>query len=261
VSTGFFINDQGLFVTARHVIEDVLRDGEQVLPLVILHLRSEIGLFGPSECLFRPIGQCWLGDVADVGLGVAAPATNNNTGEILRNWTWTLSWSVPQVGAPASTYAFPNHVVVENGRRIRFSPDAYAGSVQAIGSFRDSVRIPFPYLQVDFRIHGAASGGPIFVGGHVVGINCSEYVNIDHPPGPGFGAQSRCLADTFLDNVILQNEAAARRVTFDQLVCTGCIHVENYVPRSSDEPSRGTLIQLSLDATAPRPEIETQIYA
>jgi hypothetical protein len=31
-STGFYINDGGFFATARHVIEDILKDGRQVSP-------------------------------------------------------------------------------------------------------------------------------------------------------------------------------------------------------------------------------------
>jgi hypothetical protein len=160
--------------------EDVLQDDRQVLPLVIMHLRSESGLFGPSEFQLRPIRQCWLGDSADVALGVAATATNRATGEVMKNWTWTLSWSVPHNGAPAATYAFPNHVVADDGRRIRFSPHAYGGQVRGSGNLRDKVMMPCPYLHVDFRIHGAASGGPIVSSSHVVGINCVEFpVNID----------------------------------------------------------------------------------
>lgn len=98
-------------------------------------------------------------------------------------------------------------------------------------------------------------------GSHVIGVNCSEYVNIDHPPGPGFGAQSKCLTDAFLDDIVLPTEETARLVTFDELVRTGCINVENYVARNPDEPSRGTLMQLNLNATAPYPAVEIEMYA
>ena len=90
IGTGFYINDGGFFATARHVIEDVLKNGRQISPLVIMHLRSESGLFGPSDFQLRPIMQCWLGDPADVALGAAATATNRVTGEVMKNWTWTL---------------------------------------------------------------------------------------------------------------------------------------------------------------------------
>ena len=261
VGTGFYINDGGFFVTARHVIEDVLQDGEQISPLVVIHLRSESGLFGPSEFLLRPIRQCWLGDPEDIALGVMAPTTNKTTGEGLKNWTWTLTWAEPTIGASAATYAFPNHLVVEEGHRIRFAPHAYAGRIQAVGELRDSIRMPFPFLQVDFRIHGAASGGPILSGGHVVGVNCSEYENIDHPPGPGFGAQSKCLADSFLDDIVLPSENSPRRVTFDELVRAGCINVQSYIVRNHNASARGRLIQLNLPVTAAAPAIEIEMYA
>ena len=206
--------------------------------------------------------QCWLSDSADVALGVAATATNNVTGEVMKNWTWTLSWSVPSNGSSAATYAFPIHAVSPDGRRIRFSPQAYNGHVQDSGGFRDRVMVPYPYLQVDFRIHGAASGGPILSYGHAIGVNCTEWPeNIDHPPGPGFGAQSRCLADAFLEDVVLPTETIPRRVTFDELVRAGCIDIESYTPRVSDEPLRGRTVRLDMPATAPHPAIEIEISA
>jgi hypothetical protein len=262
IGTGFYINDGGFFATARHVIEDVLQDGRQTSPLVIMHLHSQSGLFGPAEFQFRPVRQCWLGDPADVALGVAAMATHRVAGDAMKNWTWTLSWAVPANGSSAATYAFPSHAVVDDGRRIRFSPHAYGGRIQGSGAFRDNVMVPYPYLEVDFRIHGAASGGPILSGSHVAGINCTEWpANIDHPPGPGFGAQSRCLGDAFLDDVILPAETTPRRVTFEELVRAGCINVADYSPRNPGEPSRGILIRLEMPPTAPPPAIEIEMYA
>ncbi len=259
IGTGFYINDTGFFVTARHVVEDVIRNEEQIASLAILHFRSESGLFGPSECLLRPIQQC-LVIQADIALGVAATATNNLSGEVLNNWTWTLSWSLSPVGALVSTYAFPNHIIVEDGHRMLFAPDAYMGQLQASGEYRDSVSLPFPLLQVDMRIHGAASGGPIFSDGHVVGVNCSEYVNIDHPPGPAFGTQSNCLTDGYLDDVVLPGENVPRRVTFDELVSTGCIIVKDYMPKRPAGSMRGRLFRLAYPITAPLPVIEIGVY-
>jgi hypothetical protein len=263
VGTGFYVSDNGLFVTAGHVIEHVCRDGKQVFPLVILHLHSDVGLFGASECLFRPIMQCWLGATEDVAFGVAATATNNKTGQELRNWTWTLSWKTLPNGAPVGTYAFPNHILSDDGTRISFRPDAYVGTVQASGDFRDKVVMPFPYLQVDFRIHGAASGGPIFNDdGRVVGVNCTEWPdNIDHPVGPGFGAQIRCLKDAFIDDVVPLEGGCPRRMTFDELVRSGSISVADYLPRDADAPLSGSVLRLDMPTAAKPPEIEVTQYA
>lgn len=251
VGTGFYINDQGFFVTAKHVIEDVLEDGVPKLPLGILHLHSPSGLFGPTEAIMRPVSQCWLGDKADIALGVAASITNKETGKPLTNWTWTLSWPVPTNGSVVATYAFPDHAVTDNGTRFRFSPDAYAGRVEESGEFRDQKIIPFPFLQVNCRMHGGASGGPIICNGYVVGINCTEYAG----SGPAYGTQSSCLAAAFLDGVALPGEVMPRQVTFDELVRTGCINVQSYQLRGGQEQS-GTILKFERFTTAPLPAIE-----
>lgn len=260
IGTGFYISDTGFFVTARHVVEDVFREGKQISPLVILHLSSESGLFGPSEFQLRPIRQCWLGEPADVALGIAAPVTNKITGKELTNWAWTLSLKPEAVGNLVSTYAFPNHLVLENGRRIKFAPETYTGSILEIGDFRDTVRMPFPYLQVDLRIHGAASGGPITSNGGVVGVNCSEYTNIDFPPGPAFGTQSQCLVGAFLDNIVLPGENKPRRVDFEELVRAGCINCSGYLPAEAKAQRTGMLVESSMPISASPPSIELAFY-
>lgn len=261
VGTGFYINDGGFFVTARHVVEEVLEGNKQRAPLLVLHLHSLSGLFGASECHFRPIAQCWISDSADIALGVAATATHKVTGEAMKNWTWTLSWEKPTDRTLVHTYAFPNHVVVDDGRRIRFAPHAYSGRVISTGEFRDRVMLPFPYIEVDFRIHGAASGGPIICGSYIVGINCTEWPeNLDHPPGPGFGVQSLCLADAFLDNVVLPSESSPRRVTFNELVCAGVINVQGYSAPSETALEKGQLVDMTMAATVPFPRVELEQY-
>jgi hypothetical protein len=265
VGTGFYVSNNGLFVTARHVISEVLRDGRQISPLVILHLRSDTGLFGPSEVLYRPINQCWLGadDRLDIALGIAAAATNAETGKVLRHWCWPLSWTTSVLGASIATYAFPRHLMSEDGRAFHFQPELYSGAVREAGDSRDGVIMPFPYLEVDCRIHGGASGGPIIAnGGSVVGINCTEFTgNKDHPPGPGFGAQIRCLRDAFIDDAILFGESIGRRVTFDELVRTGGVRVENYVANDRAQSFSGFLVRLDeVPATAPHPAISVNQY-
>src|SRR5438874_2075008 len=44
IGTGFYISSDGLFLTARHVVEAVFNDNQQISPLVILHLHSATGL-------------------------------------------------------------------------------------------------------------------------------------------------------------------------------------------------------------------------
>ncbi|MDQ3777021.1 MAG: serine protease [Pseudomonadota bacterium] len=120
IGTGFYISNEGLFVTAKHVIDDLFEGDRQIASLAIMHPRSESGLFGAQEYLIRRIIQCWLGDIADIALGVAARATNNLTRGMLSHWSWPLTWSVPSVGTAAATYAFPRSPNRADGRRPNY---------------------------------------------------------------------------------------------------------------------------------------------
>jgi hypothetical protein len=226
IGTGFYISSDGLFVTAAHVIDDVLEKGRQAAPLVIMHLWSEIGLFGPQSYFLRPIAQCWLGDTADIALGVAAHATNNSTGGPLSHWSWPLSWEPLTVGQHAATYAFPNHSIEQAAghQTFCFQPDLYRGAVSEIGEFRDAGLVPYPYMHVSFRIHGAASGGPVVSDNAVVGVNC-RYME---PDGPGVVAQIRNLQDSFIDDAVLSGESVPRRALFSELVKAGAVRVVGF---------------------------------
>jgi hypothetical protein len=261
VGTGFYISSDGLFVTARHVVEAVLDDGGQIAPLVIVHAYSATGLFAPSDFPLRPITQCWLGDPADIALGVAATATHEQTGEQLRHWCWPLYWSTPADGERVGTYAFPRHKMSQDGPSLLLHPELYPGIVLSSGQCRDRIMIPFPYLEVDCRIHGAASGGPIAQPGRgVVGVNCTELSQtLDDPPGPGFGTQIRCLQDAFIDDASLSGENG-RGVTFDELVHAGSIDVANYVA-SGRPPTGSAPVRLDqVSVTAPRSKISFVVY-
>jgi hypothetical protein len=260
IGTGFYISGDGLFVTARHVVDDVLDGDRQVAPLVIMHLRSESGLFGPESYLLRPIGQCWLGETADVALGAAARATNNRTGEVLSHWSWPLSWQAPDIGATAATYAFPNHSVEETttDQIFHFAPDLYPGPVLEIGEFRDHILVPYPYMHVGCHIHAAASGGPVAIQGvGVVGVNC----RFMDPDGPGVVVQIRCLQDAFIDNMILLGEDRERRVTFTELVGAGAVTARHFAANVVPTQN-GRLVRLdTMPVVVPGPTLKMSVWS
>ena len=114
-----------------------------------------------------------------------------------------LSWSTPAAGARVGTYAFPRHQMSPDAQSVVFQPELYSGTVKSTGEFRDRTMVSFPFIEVDCRIHGAASGGPIALqAGRVVAVNCTEMTSTD-APGPGYGAQIRCLNDAFIDDAAL----------------------------------------------------------
>jgi hypothetical protein len=260
IGTGFYISYDGLFVTARHVVEDVLRDGHQVQPLAIFHLLSSSGLFGPQEYLVRPVAQCWIGERADIALGVARTMPNNRTGQtLITPWRWPLLWTPPPIGTAVGTNAFPNHVIERAADRqlIRWHPDFYFGVIQGAGDYRDNVMVPYPYFYADYRIHGGSSGGPVFLqGSGVYGVNCTEL----KPHGPGFGAQVRCLQDAFIEENLSSDEQAPRRVTFAELVSGGVLTVTGFTP-GSIAPQPGRLVRFdTILPTARGPDMEFVVY-
>ena len=79
VGTRFYVNDGGLFVTARHVIEEVCREADPAMPLLIMHLAFAVRIILALQnavSLDARVGQCWTSDTADVALGAAATATD-----------------------------------------------------------------------------------------------------------------------------------------------------------------------------------------
>lgn len=261
IGTGFYISKDGLFVTARHVMEDVLLDGQQVQPLAIFHLMSSSGCFGPQEFLVRPVTQCWIGERADIALGVAGTMISKQTGETLLNpWHWPLLWTPPPIGSEVGTYAFPNYAIdrVAGHQRIKWRPDFYLGNIQQAGDYRDSVMVPYPYFYADYRIHGGSSGGPVFLkSSSVFGVNCTYF----EPDGPGVGAQVRCLQDAFIERNLASNDKAEpRQVTFAELVSAGEVTVTDFTP-SSIEPQIGKVVRFDKILPMARgPEMEFVVY-
>jgi hypothetical protein len=278
VGTGFYVASNGLFVTARHVIEDVLNEGQQVKPLAILHLWSESGLFGPQQAIVRPIVQCWLGeqpnptpiydpiiyglpppDFVDIALGVPMTMSHKATGQTLTNSRMALTWAAPDAGVHVGTYAFPNQAFHprDDGKQIlQFRPDFYRGRIEEVAE-RQGSSVPYPHYRVNFRIHAAASGGPVFSsGGSVVGVNCKEM----HGSNYGFAAQIRCLEGAFIDNASLETDGPLGRVTFSELVERDVIRVGGFLPRERTQAPSGRIVHLSLLPTAQEILVEVGLH-
>lgn len=276
VGTGFYVSSNGLFVTARHVIDYVFKGPRQTQPLVILHMYSESGLFGPQHSLLRPISQCWLGErndpdpiydppdflprpeCVDLAFGVAGNMIHKPSGCPLANIAIALSWNEPAVGSTAATYAFPNREVsrTDSEQIFSFRPDAYSGQIDEI-SDRRGRSIPHPHYVVDFRIHGGASGGPVFCSsGQVVGVNSREMAGT----GPGYVTPVRLLEGAFIENASLSAEGAPGLVTFAEVVNAGAIRIDGYI--ASDPPTAkwGRVVHLTRIPTAKPPNVTVTIY-
>ena len=150
VATGFFVTDSGLFVTAKHVLEDFSPE------------RLVVWQFLPNNEYFpRPILAFSCHATCDVAVGQLVRAVNPS-GELLINNKHMLTTVAPPIGEHVATYAYPNTEIVltEIGQRLHFNPDFYEGLLEeyipnGVGLLRG------PCYRTSIVIHGGASGGPV----------------------------------------------------------------------------------------------------
>jgi len=176
VGTGFFICDNGIFISAKHVFTDVIDDnGQCIKPLVIFHFLPD------NIYIIRSIERSIVNNRADVGVGILKPLIHKKTKQPLKNNILTLTTKAPEIGEEVVTYAYPNILIDNKNSKqdIHFYPDYYDGTlVKYYANGRDKTFLPNPCYQTNMVIHGGASGGPVFgLKGKVFGVNSTGFFN------------------------------------------------------------------------------------
>lgn len=165
IGTGFFVLNFGVFVTARHVFEDVIdfSSGEQSDALVILHAQND------GSFITRSINEININNNSDIALGIVANDINN---EII-NKTLDVSFEIPAVNSRVFTYAFPASECLDG--KLNVVDGCYPGVIKKIyEKKRDSVLLTWPVIETTMYIHSSASGGPVFYDGKVFAVNTSS---------------------------------------------------------------------------------------
>jgi hypothetical protein len=179
IGTGFFIADNGVFATAKHVLLDVCdRNGNQLHPICIVHYLSR------NRFVLRNVLRCTWNNIADVAVGVAEQKIDPRTGDILKNRLVTLSVLRPTIGDDVFTYAYPKAVIrLESKNECYFFPQYYEGKLeQFYPDGRDRVMMAAPCYRTNMPIYAGASGGPVFgLHGAAFGINSSDIEGSDPP--------------------------------------------------------------------------------
>jgi hypothetical protein len=214
LATGFFITRLGWFITAKHVVKDVLDKND------VAHSGLHVVQFQEGNIFYpRPVAGFTYHKLADVAVGVCAPMNHKITGEPLYNKVLTLNPMRLYLGCPVWTYAYPGTIVShkELQNRIKIAPDFYLGVVEEYyQSGRDRSMLPAPCYRTTITLHAASSGGPVFgPGGDVVGVNSSSFNGAEDV---SFISQ---IEDVFLlevPDVLLPGEDNPRRVTIQELV-------------------------------------------
>jgi hypothetical protein len=221
LGTGFFITRLGIFVSAKHVFEDVIDANDRVNDgLTIIQFDKY------NKYYLRPVTAFVLHGLADVAVGVCAPMSHKVTREPLYNKVLTLSSKHPRIFDVIYTYAYPGTKVIYGDKQeVQVSPKFYAGTVtDYFPTGRDRVLLPHPCYQTSIVLHGAASGGPVFgPGGTVIGVNSTGYEgNLDI----SFISRIEDIMDLKLRDVIMPDESEPRNVPISELVSINHVSIK-----------------------------------
>lgn len=175
ISTGFFITKYGLFLTAKHVLRDVLNNetNEQTHPIAAFLFLPE------SKFTIRRVMKGFLNVGGDVAAGIIANI--DETGKLESNPYYGLCRTPLTVNDKIHTYAYPE--TTHSGNKINFVGNYYDGIVEEyLPNGRDYTMLPNSCYRTNMKILGGASGGPVFnSSGNVIGINSTGFNDAEPP--------------------------------------------------------------------------------
>jgi hypothetical protein len=156
VGTGFFIAQNALVATAKHVITDAFDNhGRATHKIGITQLLED------NTGLMRPFVRGTNHDVADLSIALPMSATDNNAGLPLSNLALVVSKKIPRIGSKVFTYAYPKTTVKQGKpQKATLSAAFYAGELQEyLPEGRDRVFLPGPCYRTSMIIHDVAVRG------------------------------------------------------------------------------------------------------
>jgi hypothetical protein len=219
IGTGFFICTQSVFVTATHVLQEVLdKASKQIEPIGMVHFippkKEKKGGY-----IFRPITWAWHSGVADLSIGLAASAHHSKTKQPLLNKVPKLTFRRPTVGEKIVTYAYPNFRHEQEGKvqKLYFRPDFYDGEIiEYYPDGRDKILMPWPCYRTNIHLHGGSSGGPVAgADGNIFGINCRSF---EPDTDISFITPIENILDGFLENVRFDYADAPSKISIKEFI-------------------------------------------
>lgn len=173
IGTAFLISRDGLFITAKHVLEESNRYEGKEQNLFCIQ-------FMPNYEFYKvPIkADIHTHSISDIGFGQLYTLRHNKTGDIyLSSKVLVLSSRIPNIGETVLTWAYPGKGYYEDKLRINITPELAVGRVldNSSPSKYPSI-LKSPYIVTTMETYGGVSGGPVFSAekkGKVIGINSS----------------------------------------------------------------------------------------
>lgn len=173
IGTGFYITRYGLFLTARHVLMDVVdAAGKPTHRLFALHYPRDV-----TEVYIRNVLTFNFSDQVDVALGQLDNFLEKVPKRPLANIRPTLTLKTPRRNSEVLTFAYPENEIIDFTDSS--VPNHIAGNYfdgRFLRHVTDSRHpwFPHPHYETSIRIKNGASGGPVFDRwGRIFGINCA----------------------------------------------------------------------------------------
>ena len=191
VGTCFAISNHGMVMTARHVLDEALelddegnkKDEDQWVGALYVSKPTcndgdMPGLLGGM----LPANRVFYSGSLDIAVMHLNLPKNNVTGETLRMPLLTLATGLPRQDDTciALGYHKMDWTSVTDGTHTHKVVQSYSASRGPVKSVHHSGRdrmLHFPCFQIDSRIVGGMSGGPVIGtdGGNVIGVVCSGF--------------------------------------------------------------------------------------
>jgi hypothetical protein len=178
IGTGFFINSNGGFITAKHVMFPN-NDNKPINPFFAIQTVNG------NKHYIRYIEQFVPHGNADIAIGMLKSDTYQGDTPIklpINTSFLKLSKVQPNIGQSVSTFAYPKSGIYrEDESQVGiFNGSWQEGKIEEyLPDGRDKIFLPSECYRTSLLIEGGASGGPVILNGKVIGINSTGYDLID----------------------------------------------------------------------------------
>jgi hypothetical protein len=220
IGTGFFISNNALFATAKHVLVD--KEGAPLRALFGIQVLQD-----RNELCVREIIGIDLHPVADVGIGFLLDQEFAERGIQTVNRWLGLTTAMPEPGERIVTYSFPNSLVLRGDKEqgLSFTSAASEGVFEEFhSSGRDRSFLPGPCIRTSMPLAPGSSGGPVAFGdGYVFAINSTSYDGTDL----SYLSPVSSLLELAVRNVRLLDGTVGSRITLTELAEMRLISLDN----------------------------------
>jgi trypsin-like peptidase len=172
VGTAFFISNNGLFATAKHVLVD--SDGHALPNLYGLHASLT-----ENRIIVREVHKTVLHETADVAVAHLFDKQFAEEGKQTRNKLLPITAAIPESGSRVVSWAFPRPQMRrhDTGVALKIVGTAMEGVMEEWHPLgRDRVLLPGPCFRTNMVLAPGVSGGPVVFGdGSVFALNSTGY--------------------------------------------------------------------------------------